>query len=83
LIVENRLPGPAVIGGLENAAVHLRAVEDIGLRRNARDRARSTAAKWPNVSPAQQRGKVLLGRLSFYLQIAEQKGDQEERNRSQ
>ena len=53
LIVKNRLPCPAVVGGFKNAAVHRRHVEDIRLRRNTRDRASAPAAMRSDVPPAQ------------------------------
>ena len=53
LIVKDWLPRSAVVGGLKNAAVHRRHVEDIRLRRNTRDRASAPAAMRSDVPPAQ------------------------------
>src|ERR1051325_11088027 len=53
LIIENRLPGSAVIDRFETPAVHRRHVENIWLRRHAADRAGPPAAVGSNVSPAQ------------------------------
>src|SRR6266487_650001 len=63
LIVKDRLPCPAVIVGFENAAVYRRHVENIRLRRDPRDRARSPAAIRPSVSPAQNRIEFTRARL--------------------
>src|SRR2546423_12217991 len=60
LIVKDWLPCPAVIGRLENAAVDLREIKNVRLRWDAADGANASAAKWPDVSPAQHRGKILL-----------------------
>ena len=58
LIIEDRLPRSPVIGRLEYAAVDLRHVKRVRLRRNAADRARSPAAKRSDVAPAQRRIKI-------------------------
>src|SRR5882724_1630754 len=61
LIVENRLPCPAVIGRFENAAVDLRKIKNVRLRWDAADGTHASTTKRPDVSPAQHRGKILLG----------------------
>src|SRR5881394_1629842 len=60
LIVKDRLPRPAVIGRFENAAIDLRKIKNIWLRRHTADGADASAAKRPNVSPAEHAGKILL-----------------------
>ncbi len=63
LIVKNRLPCAAVVGGFKNAAVHRRHIEDIRLRRNACDRASASAAIRSDVSPAQNGIEIPRPRL--------------------
>ena len=64
LIVKNRLPCPAVVGGFKNAAVHRRHVEDIRLRRNACDRASASTAMRSDVPPAQNGIEIFGPRLA-------------------
>ena len=64
LIVKNRLPCPAVVGGFKNAAVHRRHVEDIRLRRNACDRASAPTAMRSDVPPAQNGIEISGPRLA-------------------
>src|SRR5438045_80110 len=49
LIVEDWLPGPAVIGCFENTAVDLREIKHIRLRGNTAHRADSPTTKRPDV----------------------------------
>ena len=58
LIIENRLPGASVIVRLENAAIDLREIENVRLRRHARDRADPSAAVGPDVAPVEEVGKI-------------------------
>ena len=63
LIVENRSPGAAVIGGLPHAAVYLRDVENVRLRRHPRDGARAPTTIRADAAPvkrAEQAGIELL-----------------------
>jgi len=55
LIIENWLPGAAVIDRFENAAVHRRHVENVRLRRDTTDGAGPPAAVRSNIPPAQNR----------------------------
>src|SRR5882724_3159769 len=61
LIVKDGLPGPPVIGRLENAAVDLSHVEYVRLRGDAGDRVCSTAAERSDVAPSQGSIKIRIG----------------------
>ena len=64
LLIEDRLPGAAVVVGLPHSAIHRADVEDIRLAGNAGDRARASAAKWADVAPmhlGEERRIDLLG----------------------
>src|SRR5437588_6869669 len=52
LIIEDWLPGPPVIGRLEDAAIDLGHVKCVRLRRDAGDRVRSAAAERPDIAPS-------------------------------
>jgi hypothetical protein len=53
LIVEDRRPGVAVVGGLPDAAVVHADVKNVGLLNDARRADRPSAAERPDVPPAQ------------------------------
>src|SRR5215831_3511677 len=57
LIVEERLPGAAVVVRLPHAAIIHADVEDVRLCRNARRAHRSAAAEWSDITPAESRIK--------------------------
>ena len=64
LIVEDGIPGTAEVGGLPDAAVVRRHVEDIRLAGNARDRNGAAAAKGADHAPVKflvHGGVKLLG----------------------
>src|SRR6266550_245672 len=61
LIIKNRLPRPPIICRLEHAAIDLRHVKDIWLRKNAGDRASPTAAERSDVAPSQRAIKTGVG----------------------
>ena len=51
LIVEERDPGGAVVGGAPDAAVVEADIEDVGLAGNARKRAGAAGARGPDLTP--------------------------------
>src|SRR5258708_5951978 len=51
LIVEDGVPGAAVVVGLPHAAIHCADVEDIRLAGNAGASSSASAAKWSNHAP--------------------------------
>ena len=59
LVVEDRLPGSAVVGRLEDTAIDLRDVKYIRLRRNSRHRPGSTAAERSDIAPMQSLLEIL------------------------
>ncbi len=64
LVVEDGDPGAAVVVGLEDSAVDLRDVEDVGLRRDTGRGAGASAAQGSDGSPAEfgeELGVVGLG----------------------
>ena len=58
MIVEDGQPGPAIIGRLEYAAIDLRHVEEVWLRRDAGYGAGSAAAERSDIAPPQQRMEI-------------------------
>ena len=75
LIIENRLPGAPVIGRLENAAIDLREIENVRLRRHAANRAHPSAAVRPDVAPMEEVREILLRRRGDGG-IGEEKGEE-------
>jgi len=64
LVVEDGVPGAAVVVGLPDTTVHLTDVEDIGLGWNPRGGAGTTTAEWADEPPAHV-GEWRGGRLSY------------------
>src|SRR6202034_174582 len=52
-VIENGIPGAAIVVRFPNAAVHLADVKHVGLRGDARGSAGATATKRPNHAPVQ------------------------------
>src|ERR1700690_895593 len=63
LAIEDRVPGSAEVRRLPNAAVVWSHVEDVLVLRNAGDRHRAAAAKWPDQPPM----KLLIERWVIWL----------------
>src|ERR1043165_724884 len=64
LIIKNWKPRAAVIGRLKNTTVHLCHVEDVRLRRDARNRPRAAAAMGTDVTPVQRSKQIRRNGLS-------------------
>ena len=52
LLIEDRLPGASIVGGLPDAAVHRADVEHVRLARDTAQRTSTSAAKRADVAPA-------------------------------
>ncbi len=60
MLIENRRPGIAEVGGLPDAAVHRGYVKNVGLLRDSSDRHCATAAKRSDAAPAHLRIKFRI-----------------------
>src|ERR1700733_2117528 len=75
LMIENRIPGAAVVVALPNSAVHLSNIENIRFTWNSSGRARAPSAKRPNHSPVEFLECVVGKRdLSARMQRGQSKG---------
>ena len=53
LVIENRIPGAAVVVRFPDAAIHLGDIEHVGLAGHAGGRAGAPATEWTNHAPVQ------------------------------
>ena len=53
LVIEDGIPGSAVVVGLPDPAIHLRHVKNIGLAGHPAESARAAAAEWADHPPVQ------------------------------
>src|ERR1700722_20551917 len=74
LVVEDGIPGAAVVVGLPHAAVYLRHIVDVRLAGNAGGGPGAAAAKWADHAPVQ----LLIGVLgNLCVECAARNGEQE------